>query len=189
MGPPWGVHTWSVLRGSQRWTECPREDGTGLESGVHHVSRDADGAAADVPPPPLLTCQSDASRWQCEPQPLPPPDRSPGGSQPVHGLPFPGGGHANGTPCHIQHSPNTPNHWAPRTRKRHQQEHRPQRLTESSDPTQHAKGRTGDRPGPRKETATRRNVTQGWGFENGSLGPCALTHPPHHIRKLLPREK
>ena len=26
---------------------------------------------------------------------------------------------------------------------------------------QHAKGRTGDCPGPRKETTTRRNVTQG----------------------------
>ena len=53
------------------------------------------------------------------------------------------------------------NCWAPRTRKRHQQEHRPQRPTESSDPTQHAKGRTGDRPGPRKGATTRRNVTQG----------------------------
>ena len=51
--------------------------------------------------------------------------------------------------------------WAPRTRKRHQQEHWPQRPTESSDPTQHAKGRTGDRPGHRKEATTRRNVTQG----------------------------
>ena len=48
--------------------------------------------------------------------------------------------------------------WAPRTRKRHQQ---PQRPTESSDPAQHAKGRTGDCPGPRKETTTRRIVTQG----------------------------
>ena len=55
------------------------------------------------------------------------------------------------------------NYWAPRTRKRHQQEHRPQRPTESSDPTQHAKGRTGDRPGPRKGATTRRNVTQGAG--------------------------
>ena len=53
------------------------------------------------------------------------------------------------------------NYWAPRTRKRHQQEHRPQRPTESSDPTQHAKGRTGDFPGPRKGATTRRNVTQG----------------------------
>ena len=53
------------------------------------------------------------------------------------------------------------NYWALRTRKRHQQEHRPQRPTESSDPTQHAKGRTGDRPGPRKGATTRRNVTQG----------------------------
>ena len=53
------------------------------------------------------------------------------------------------------------NYWAPRTRKRHQQEHRPQQPTESSDPTQHAKGRTGDRPGPCKGATTRRNVTQG----------------------------
>ena len=57
--------------------------------------------------------------------------------------------------------PRHTNRWAPRTRKRHQQEHRPQRSTESRDPTQHAKGRTGDCPGPRKETTTRRNVTRG----------------------------
>ena len=59
--------------------------------------------------------------------------------------------------------PQHTNYWAPRTRKRHQQEHRPQRPTESSDPTQRAKGRTGDRPGPRKGATTRRNVTQGEG--------------------------
>ena len=47
------------------------------------------------------------------------------------------------------------------TPKGHQQEHRPQRPTERSDPTQHAKGRTGDCPGPRKETTTRRNATRG----------------------------
>ena len=35
------------------------------------------------------------------------------------------------------------------------------RPSERSDPTQHAKGRRGDCPGPRTETATRRNVTQG----------------------------
>ena len=64
------------------------------------------------------------------------------------------------TPPHSA-QPQRTNYWAPRTRKRHQQEHRPQRPTESSDPTQHAKGRTGDRPGPRKGTTTRRNVTQG----------------------------
>ena len=57
--------------------------------------------------------------------------------------------------------PQHTNYWAPRTRKRHQQEHRPQRPTESSNPMQHAKGRTGDCPGPHKETTTRRNVTQG----------------------------
>ena len=34
-------------------------------------------------------------------------------------------------------------YWAPRTRKRHQQEHRLQRPTKRNDPTQHAKGRTG----------------------------------------------
>ena len=57
--------------------------------------------------------------------------------------------------------PQDTNYWAPRTRKRHQQEYRPQRPTESSDPMQHAKGRTGDCPGPRTGTSTRRNVTQG----------------------------
>ena len=57
--------------------------------------------------------------------------------------------------------PRHTNHWAPRTRKRHQQEHRPQRPTQRSDPTQHAKGRAGDCPGPRKGTTTGRNVTQG----------------------------
>ena len=62
------------------------------------------------------------------------------------------------TPPHSAQPQHT-NDWAPRTRKRHQQEHRPQRPSERSDPTQHAKGRTGDRPGPRKETTTRRNVT------------------------------
>ena len=53
------------------------------------------------------------------------------------------------------------NDWAPRTRKQHQQEHRPQRPTERSDPTQHAKGRPGDCPGPRKGATTGRNDTQG----------------------------
>ena len=66
------------------------------------------------------------------------------------------------TPPHPAQPQHT-NHWAPRTRKRHQQEHRPQRPTERNDPTQHVKGRTGDCPGPRKETTTRRNVTQGGG--------------------------
>ena len=63
-------------------------------------------------------------------------------------------------PPHPLTQPQYVNYWAPLTRKRHQQEHRPQRLTERSDPTQHAKGRTGDCPGPCKETATRRRVTR-----------------------------
>ena len=44
--------------------------------------------------------------------------------------------------------PQPTNYWAPRARQRHQREHRPQRPTESSDPTRHARGRTGDCPGP-----------------------------------------
>ena len=48
-------------------------------------------------------------------------------------------------------------------RKQHQQEYRTQRPTERSNPTQQVKGRTGDCPGPRKETTPRRNVTQGGG--------------------------
>ena len=72
--------------------------------------------------------------------------------------------------------PDHTNHGAPRTRKRYQQEHQPQRPTERSDPTQHAEGRKGDCPGPRKETTTRRNVTQG-GWVGGSRPP---THPPSH---------
>ena len=65
---------------------------------------------------------------------------------------------------HIPPHPAQPGHsndWAPRTRKRHQQEHRLQRPTERSDPTQHAEGRAGDCPGPRKGATTQRNVTQG----------------------------
>ena len=69
--------------------------------------------------------------------------------------------------------PQHTNYWAPRTRKRHQQEHRPQWPTESSDPTQHAKGRTGDCPGPRKGTTTGRNVTQG----GLCVGPGPLPPP------------
>ena len=79
-------------------------------------------------------------------------------------------------PGNNQHNPRHPNDWAPRTRKRHQQEHGPQRPTERSDPTQHAKGRTGDCPGPRKG-ATRRNVTQGGGGARGRSGSPAARGP------------
>ena len=97
---------------------------------------------------------------------------------------------------HTMPHPAQPQHtkyWAPRTRKRHQQEHRPQRPTESSDPMQHAKGRTGDCPGPRKGATTRRNVTQGAGrgyladSRWVGIGPPTPTHPPpnltqrHHV--------
>ena len=95
---------------------------------------------------------------------------------------------------HIPPHPAQPRHtnnWAPRTRKRHQQEHRPQRPTERSDPTQHAKGRTGDRPGPRKEATTRRNVTRGGGG-HGSIAMavhrrrrCAPPPPPPQTKGTI----
>ena len=50
--------------------------------------------------------------------------------------------------------PRYTNDGAPQTRKQHQQEHRPQQPTKRSDLTQHAKGRMGDCPRPRKQTAT-----------------------------------
>ena len=94
-------------------------------------------------------------------------------------------------PRNSQHNPQHANYWAPRThkrhpvqpaqpryttdgaprtRKQHRQEHRPPRPTERSDPTQHAEGRRGDCPGPRKETAAQRNVTQG-GWSPPPLNP------------------
>ena len=78
--------------------------------------------------------------------------------------------------------PQHTNYWAPRTRKQHQQEHRLQRPTESSGPTQHAKGRTGDCPGPCKGATTRRNVTQ-VGGGGGALYPPLL----HRGRQPLHR--
>ena len=83
------------------------------------------------------------------------------------------GGHIPPHSAQPQHT----NYWAPRTRKRHQQEHRPQRPTEGSDPTQHAKGRTGDCPGPRKGATTRRNVTQGGGEVWGGPAYSNLIFP------------
>ena len=82
-------------------------------------------------------------------------------------------------PAQPQHT----NHGAPRTRKRHQQVHWPQWPTESSDPTQHAKGRTGDCPGPRKETTTRRNVTQG-GYPSLAQPPVVFDHVHPWVRTV-----
>ena len=76
--------------------------------------------------------------------------------------------------------PQRTNHWAPRTRKRHQQEHWPQRPTERSDPTQYAKGRTGDCPGPRKEQQPDGMSHRGGG---GGLTPTPL-RPGFHSGKL-----
>ena len=88
---------------------------------------------------------------------------------------------------HVLPHPTQPQHtnyWAPQTRKRHQQEHRPQRPTESSNPTQHAKGRTGDCPGPRKGSTTRRNVTQGV-WHKASVSGCMPLAAPIGLSPLL----
>ena len=81
--------------------------------------------------------------------------------------------------------PQHTNYWDLRTRKRHQQEHRPQRPTESSDPTQHAKGRTGDRPGPRKGATTRQNAEchTGGGLDRciSCVVPDCLLHGGVHL--------
>ena len=112
-------------------------------------------------------------------------------------------------PANNQHNPQYANYWAPltrkkhipphaaqprhtndgapRTRKRHQQEHRPQRPTERSDPTQHAKGRTGDCPGPRKGATTRRNVTRGGSSGEGSHGCPGALHSPSRPPPPPPR--
>ena len=93
------------------------------------------------------------------------PLRGRGGGQPAHPqyanywAPLTRKRHIPPHPAQPQHT----NRWAPRMRQRHQQEHRPRRPTERSDPTQHAKGRTGDSPWPRKGATTRRNVTRGGG--------------------------
>ena len=83
--------------------------------------------------------------------------------------------------------PQYANYWEPL--KRQQQAHRPQWPTQSSDRTQHAKGRTGDCPGPCKETTTRRNVTQGVGGEAGGQALNNIAErcrycffaPSHHL--------
>ena len=63
------------------------------------------------------------------------------------------------------------------TNKQHQQEHWPQRPTESSNPTQHAKGRTAS---SRKETTIRRNVIQvgGRGLSRDWYITCSCSFSP-----------
>ena len=123
----------------------------------------------------MRTLQPDPLRLDPPTKPPPPPPRtsekigpkfSPG-LQPInYWAPLTRKRHIPPHSAQPQHT----NHWALRTRKRHQQEHRPQRPTERSDPTQHAKGRPGDCPGPRKET------TQPDGTSHGG-GPPPRTPP------------
>ena len=65
---------------------------------------------------------------------------------------------------------------------------RPQRPSESSGPMHRAKGRMGDCPGPRKETATRRNVTQGGRIsaKSNSRGEISLQEFRGRPDPLLP---
>ena len=114
-------------------------------------------ASLIVFPPPQPCLPPDVARGVCR---LPPPPPVVPAAHPQYAnywAPLTRKRHIPPHPAQPRHT----NYWAPRTRKRHQQEHRPQRPTESSDPTQHAKGRTGDCPGPRKGATTQRNVTQG----------------------------
>ena len=74
-------------------------------------------------------------------------------------------------PHNNQHSPRCANYLAPLTRKRNHIEHRPQRPTERSDPTQHTKGRTGDCPGPRRRNCNPAEChTEGGGWGWGQEG-------------------
>ena len=52
---------------------------------------------------------------------------------------------------------------------------------------QHAKGRIGDCPGPRKECATQRNVTQGRGVQEGTPAPGDAKHVPRLEGRPLER--
>ena len=72
------------------------------------------------------------------------------------------------------------NPWALRTRRRRRQEHRPQRPSEHSDPTQHAKGRAGDCPGPRKENCNPTECHNGGGGSCGLLGVYPLPRILHN---------
>ena len=166
---PFGL--WTIARAppplGNRWTAAGRCAGAGGGYGpraarfVTSIPRTVTGnRGPQCPPPPLPGTPRAGNRLKRGGGGLPPRKR-----------------HTTPHSAQSQHA----NYWAPRTRKRHQQEHRPQRPTERSDPTQHAKGRTGDRPGPRKGTATRRNVTQG-----APPSPTALTLPQRHSHTPTP---
>ena len=64
----------------------------------------------------------------------------------------------------------------------------PQRPTERSDPTQHAKVRTGDCPGPRKETETRRNVTRGGGVRGAQRFSFGIFESPPQLLRQFERK-
>ena len=55
---------------------------------------------------------------------------------------------------------------------------------------QHAKGRTGDCPGPRKETATQQNVTQGrWALSQSWTRSCnTLSLQVFNVKPCKPHE-
>ena len=116
--------------------------------------------------------------WGPKPSPpLPPRPLAPGSLS--HGLRLGGGGGG-----HIHHSPGTPNHWAPRTRKRHQQEHRPQQPTQRSDPTQHAEGGPVTVQGPVKE-----QQPDGMSHRGGVIIRVCLIIPLSFWRPFTPKDQ
>ena len=94
-------------------------------------------------------------------------------------------------------TPRRASYWAPLRRKRHHKGHGPRRPSERGAPTQHAEGRTGDCPGPREETTTRRHVTRGAGGggggkrtapSRGSRSDAIVSHP-HPLPETQPRAR
>ena len=95
--------------------------------------------------------------------------------------------HILNTPIIGSAQPQHTNYWAPRTQKRHQQEHQPQRPTESRDLTQHAKGRTGDRPAPVKEQQPDRMSHRGAGGGSKAFAQKAPSSGEAHYCHIRPR--
>ena len=77
-------------------------------------------------------------------------------------------GNAGGGPPTHRLQPWQAQYWAPHTQKR-SDTHRPRGRPANDDPTHSAKGRTGDCPGPRRETNEGRNVTQGGGGQRPKI--------------------
>ena len=78
------------------------------------------------------------------------------------------------------------NDWAPRTRKRHRQEHRPQQPTERSHLTQYAKGRTGEAATRRGRRREERATVQGPGRRPQRTATAHRVCPADHQNRGRP---